>query len=110
MLTVQFGSLSSTHFITCNTDYLFTVNSFCFTYCTQDIISGVVCALFFFALSVPMEFYSGEWSEINGIIEFVFEVTDNFNNIIDPTTFMMLFNLDKLIPASGAAAVRLLYY
>ena len=57
-----------------------------------------------------MEFYSGEWSEINGIIEFVFEVTDNFNNIIDPTTFMMLFNLDKLIPASGAAAVRLLYY
>ena len=53
-----------------------------------------------------MEFYNGEWSEINGIIEFVFEIADNFNNnFIDPSTFKMLFNLDQLIPASGAAAV-----
>ena len=81
-----------------------------FAHCTQDIISGVVCALLFFAVSVPMEFYSGEWSEVNGIIEFAFEISDSFNSIIDPTTVMMLFNLDELIPASGAAAVRLLYY
>ena len=57
-----------------------------------------------------MEFYNGEWSEVNGIIEFAFEISDSFNSIIDPTTVMMLFNLDKLIPASGAAAVCLLYY
>ena len=76
------------------------------THCTQDIISGVVFALLFFAVSVPMEFYSGEWAEINGIIEFAYELTDNSNNeFIDISAFRMLFNLDKVIPASGATAV-----
>ena len=66
----------------------------------------MVFALLFFAVSVPMEFYNGEWSELNGIIEFIYELTDNSNNdFIDPSTFKMIFNLDKLIPASGAAAV-----
>ena len=49
-----------------------------------------------------MEFYNGEWSKLNGIIEFIFEFTNDF---IDASTFKMLFNLDQLIPASGAAAV-----
>ena len=65
----------------------------------------MVFALLFFAVSVPMEFYNGEWSELNGIIEYIFELTDNFNDRIDPSMFKMLFNLDQLIPASGAAAV-----
>ena len=73
--------------------------------CTQDIVSGVVCSLLFFAVSVPMEFYSGELTEINGIIEFLFEVSGNSNNNVDPSDIKMLFNLDQLIPASGAAAV-----
>ena len=59
-------------------------------------------SLLFFPVSVPMEFYNGEWSELNGIIEFIFEFT---NDYIDASTFKMLFNLDQLIPASGAAAV-----
>ena len=73
--------------------------------CTQDIVSSVVCSLLFFAVSVPMEFYSGELTEINGIIEFLFEVSGNSNNNLDPSDIKMLFNLDQLIPASGAAAV-----
>ena len=52
-----------------------------------------------------MEFYSGELTEINGIIEFLFEVSGNSNNNVDPSDIKMLFNLDQLIPASGAAAV-----
>ena len=76
-----------------------------YSLCTQDIVSGVVCALLFFAVSVPMEFYSGELTEINGIIEFFFEVSGNANNNVDPSDIKMLFNLDQLIPASGAAAV-----
>jgi hypothetical protein len=53
-----------------------------------------------------MEFYSGEWSELNGIIEFVYELADDLNyDVIDRSIFQMLFNLDRLIPASGAAAV-----
>ena len=76
---------------------------FYFTCCSQDIISGVVFALLFFAVSVPMEFYNGEWSELNGIIEFIFEFINN--DFIDVSTFKMLFNLNQLIPASGAAAV-----
>ena len=80
------------------------LNSSC-SLCTQDIVSGVVCALLFFAVSVPMEFYSGELTENNGIIEFFFEVSGNSNNNVDPSDIKMLFNLDQLIPASGAAAV-----
>ena len=78
---------------------------FLFIHCTQDIVSGGVCALLFFAVSVPMEFYNGEWSEISGIIEFIFEISPSLNNIIDPSELKSQFNLDQLIPASGAAAV-----
>ena len=52
-----------------------------------------------------MEFYNGEWSEISGIIEFIFEISPSLNNIIDPSELKSQFNLDQLIPASGAAAV-----
>ena len=51
-----------------------------------------------------MEFYSGEMTENNGIIEFFFQASGNSNNF-DQSDVKMLFNLDKLIPASGAAAV-----
>ena len=71
----------------------------------QDIVSSGVCALLFFAVSVPMEFYNGELSEISGIIEFIFEIFPSLSNITDPSELKMQFNLDRLIPASGAAAV-----
>ena len=49
-----------------------------------------------------MELYSGEWTEIKGIIEFFLE----FNDLgVDTSEIIMLFNLDRLIPATGAAAV-----
>ena len=51
-----------------------------------------------------MEFYSGELAEISGIIEFLSEVS-GLSTVIDTSDIKTLFNLDKLIPASGAAAV-----
>ena len=69
--------------------------------CTQDIVSGVVSALLLFAVSVPMEISNGELTENNGIIEFFFNEASNINT----DDIKMLFNLDQLIPASGAAAV-----
>jgi hypothetical protein len=79
----------------------------------QDIISGVVCALFFFAVSVPMDIYNGQWTGIDGIIEYVFQANLDINlgisGLIEgPSAAKDLFNLDQLIPASGAAAVS--YY
>ena len=76
-----------------------------FSLCTQDIVSGVVCALLFFAVSIPMEFYNGEMTENNGIIEFFFDQASSNSNNFDQSDVKMLFNLDRLIPASGAAAV-----
>ena len=86
--------------------YIFVaVLHFLFTHCIQDIVSSVLCALLFFAVSVPMDFYGGELSEISGIIEFIFEIIPSLNNITDPSEVKSQLNLDQLIPASGAAAV-----
>ena len=51
-----------------------------------------------------MELYSGEWTEIKGIIEFFPEFYDLG---VDTSKIIRLFNLDQLIPATGAAAVSL---
>ena len=85
-----------------------TLPVYTYTTCTQDIISGAVCALLFFAVSVPMEIYNGEWTEINGIIEFIFQtelITGLTSFIEGPSAAKGVFNLDQLIPASGAATV-----
>ena len=86
----------------------FNTSCFCIMH-TQDIISGVVCALLFLAVSVPMEIYNGEWSEINGIIEFIFEtelITGLTDFIEGSSAAKEVFHLDQLIPATGAATVR----
>ena len=62
----------------------------------------MVCALLLFAVSVPVEFYSGELSENSGIIEFYFKI---YVKDVNSSDIIGLFNLDQLIPASGAAAV-----
>ena len=74
----------------------------------QDIISGAICSLLFFAVSIPMDIYYGKWTDISGIIEYIFQT----NLILDLNSFVDgasgakgLFNLDQLIPATGAAAV-----
>ena len=55
-----------------------------------------------------MDIYNGKWTELDGIIEYVFEANliRGLTDFIEgPSAAKDLFNLDQLIPASGAAAV-----
>ena len=55
-----------------------------------------------------MDIYNGNWTEINGIIEYVFQtnlIPVLISFVEGPSAAKDLFHLDQLIPASGAAAV-----
>jgi hypothetical protein len=55
-----------------------------------------------------MDIYNGQWTGIDGIIEYVFQANliPNLINFVEgPSAAKDLFNLNQLIPASGAAAV-----
>ena len=55
-----------------------------------------------------MDIYNGKWTELDGIIEYVFEANliRGLTDFVEgPSAAKDLFNLGQLIPASGAAAV-----
>ena len=68
----------------------------------QDIVSGVVCAVVFFAVSYPMAVYSGEWITLKKLLILIFR--NNTTNV-DPDVIVNYFNLNAIIPSIGATAV-----
>ena len=67
---------------------------------SQDIVSGLVCAAVFFALAVPMAVYLGEWIGFKNLVVVVANLYD-----IDPVSVVNLFNLNAIIPSTGATSV-----
>ena len=64
----------------------------------QDIVSGVVCAVVFFAVSYPMAVYSGEWIMFKKLL---IVIVENFDSPDGPD----FYNLNDIIPCTGATAV-----
>ena len=54
----------------------------------------------FFALAVPMAVYSREWIEFKNLLVVAARLSD-----IDPVLLVNLFNLNALIPSTGATSV-----
>ena len=66
----------------------------------QDIVSGLVCAAVLFALAVPMAVYSGEWIEVKDFLVLIARALGD-----DPRIYTDLFNLNVLVPSTGATSV-----
>ena len=69
----------------------------------QDIVSGVVCAVVFFAVSYPMAVYSGQWITLKKLLILI--VRNDTTNTVDPDFYVNYFNLNAIIPSIGATAV-----
>ena len=66
----------------------------------QDIVSGVVCAVVFFAVSYPMAVYSGQWITFKKLLIVIVRYSNR-----DPDIYVEYYNLDDIIPSIGATAV-----
>ena len=64
------------------------------------IVSRVVCAVVFFAVSYPMAVYFGEWITFKNLLIVIVRYSN-----LDPDIYVEYYNLDDIIPSIGATAV-----
>ena len=61
-----------------------------------------MCAAIFLAVAVALAVYSGEWTEFKKLLELVAVLSD-----IDAAALLDFFNVNVLIPSTGAASVSI---